>query len=71
MSSFMERLEGMADRASVGITADGRSLSSGYLHPRLWEALRLELQTRYRRATGETMAVIAIENNPTEGKADA
>ncbi len=31
------------------------------LEPRLWEALRLELQRRFRRSTGEPMAVITID----------
>ena len=34
------------------------------LEPRLWEALRIELQRRYRLATGETTAVLTVTTEP-------
>ncbi len=34
------------------------------LDPRLWEALRLELQRRYRIATGEEHAILLVEESP-------
>lgn len=37
-----------------------------FLEPQLWEALRIELQRRFRRSTGETMAVLSIELTPAD-----
>lgn len=34
------------------------------LEPRLWEALRVELQRRYRLATGEATAVLTVATEP-------
>lgn len=41
-----------------------KGLLRNYLVPRNWERLRLELQDIYRKATGENMAVLSIDNNP-------
>lgn len=54
----------MGDEASVSSAAMPAWHHMERLEPRLWEALRLELQRRYRRATGEEFAVLTIVNNP-------
>lgn len=60
-----EHLQEMGDRASVMIAArPEHSWDGERLDPRLWEAFRLELQGRWRRATGEEMAVLDVRNNP-------
>ncbi|MDO9416978.1 hypothetical protein [Pararhizobium sp.] len=52
------------DQINVSIAAK-RNLSKGeFLQPRLWEDFRVHLQDTYRLATGETMAVLTIENHP-------
>lgn len=49
----------------VGIAAHGKNALTGgpvdRLPPHLWEQLRLELQRRYRNATGEEFAVLIVE----------
>lgn len=68
----------MADRADlkrvyegclVSIAAHGRDALTGgpvdRLPPHLWEALRLELQRRYRNATGEEFAVLVADHSPS------
>ena len=61
-------LERVLDGACVGKAAHGRNALTGgpvdRLPPRLWEALRLELQRRYRNATGEEFAVLIVEGEP-------
>jgi hypothetical protein len=65
-----EDIKRVGDDARVSIAANSdhhwdRSFASGeFLEPELWEALRLEMQRRYRRATGEELAVLTIVNNP-------
>lgn len=60
----LDELRSMGDDASVSIAAGPAWRQTGRLEPRLWEALRLELQDRYRRATGEEFAVLTVVNNP-------
>lgn len=61
-----EHIQRIGDEASVKLSADDDygTGSRDRLKPELWEALRLELQRRYRRATGEEFAVLTITNNP-------
>lgn len=60
----LNELSAMADDANVQIAA-----RPGYLHdgsrlkPRLWEALRVEMQRRLRRATGEPDAIVTFTFN--------
>lgn len=67
MSLTIEMLMEMADDAHVSMSMRGRNALTGgpvdRLPPRMWEALRLEMQARYRRATGEEFAVIVIHND--------
>jgi hypothetical protein len=62
------RRMGNEARISIAAGADHHwalSFERGeFLEPGLFEALRLELQRRYRRATGEEHAVLTIVNNP-------
>lgn len=61
----MEKLMEIGDDACVQIAARPTYLSGNErLEPRLWDALRLELQKRYRKATGEEFAVLIIDHNP-------
>jgi hypothetical protein len=61
-----EELKGTIEKACVNVAASHDCMWTGNrLDPRLWEALRIELQRRYRRSTGETMAVLTIDNSPT------
>jgi hypothetical protein len=61
-------LQRIVDDAHVGMSAHGRNALTGApverLPPRLWDALRIELQRRYRNATGEEFAVLAVETLP-------
>lgn len=70
MTITLERIREMGDEASVHIAAGPRYLhTGGVLEPRLWEALRLEMQSRLRLATGEQFAIVHFEMNPiTEGR---
>lgn len=62
MTLTMEKLVEISDNASVQNAAGPSYLSNGNrLEPRLWEALRVEMQSRLRRATGEPHAVIRFE----------
>jgi hypothetical protein len=52
----------IGNQANVSVAAGHDAYWSGpLLEPRLWEDLRLELQRRFRRSTGETMAVLTID----------
>lgn len=52
----------VVDQACVSNAAGPDYLWPGSpLEPRLWEALRIEMQSRYRRSTGETMAVLRVD----------
>lgn len=66
----LERLMEMGDKAHVNMSIYGKNALTGgpvdRLPPRLWEALRLELQDRYRLATGEEFAVLIIEGDGHE-----
>lgn len=60
-----DELREQFDAISVSYWANANSSrsprqQSDKLEPRLWEALRIELQRRYRLATGETTAVLTI-----------
>jgi hypothetical protein len=58
-------LQRIGDAASVSIAAGPDYLWSGNrLDPRLWEALRAEMQRRFRRSTGEELAVLTVEITP-------
>lgn len=49
----------IGDRASVQIAAGHDCRWQGdFLEPRLWEDLRLEMQRRLRRSTGEQFAIV-------------
>lgn len=55
-------LKCVVDNACVSNAAGPDYLWPGFLlEPRLWDALRIELQSRYRRSTGETMAVLSVQ----------
>ncbi|KAA3510131.1 hypothetical protein [Agrobacterium rosae] len=55
-------LKCVVDNACVSNAAGPDYLWPGFLlDPRLWEALRIELQSRYRRSTGEAMAVLTVQ----------
>lgn len=43
-------------------------VTQGLLQPSLWERLRQRMQRNYRAVTGETMAVVSIDHNPTDRK---
>lgn len=59
------------DDALVSFGAGQHKLRDGeYLPPRLWEALRLELQRRYRLATGEEQAVLRVEQETDAQRED-
>ena len=60
----VDDLRSMADDANVSIAAGESWRQNGRLEPRLWEALRIEFQSRYRLATGEEIAVLTIVKNP-------
>lgn len=68
-----EDFQRIGDNAHVGMAAHGKNALTGgpvdRLPPRLWEALRLELQRRYRNATGEEFAVLAVESHRGEQQA--
>lgn len=53
--------EGAAVSNAAGHDCLWRGVS---LDPALWEALRIEMQRRYRRSTGEIQAVLTIELTP-------
>lgn len=58
-----EEIKRIGDECAVHIAAAGEPFESGKrLEPLLWEDLRLEMQRRYRRATGEEFAVVVIQN---------
>lgn len=60
------------ENACVSLAVDGRlsRLSESRprrLEPNLWEALRVELQRRWREATGEEHAILTVED-PTHDR---
>lgn len=60
----LDELAALGDDAEVQIAARPRYLHDGSrLKPRLWEALRVEMQRRLRRATGEPDAVVTFSFN--------
>ena len=60
-----EAMQQMADDANVNIALRPDFAWKGErLDPRLWEALRIEMQSRYRRSTGEEFAIIVIRLTP-------
>lgn len=63
-----EELKRIVENAQVdSAAAPDYRWQGDLLHPRLWEALRTELQRRYRRSTGEPHAVLTVdltEGNP-------
>jgi len=68
MSSLsLEHLQQIVKSAHVKQCADGKrtNIVTGdpieRLPPALWEELRIVMQERYRRATGETMAILTVE----------
>lgn len=60
------RIQRIGNECAVKLSADDDEVNMGRdrLKPELWEALRLEMQRRYRRATGKEFAVLTIVNNP-------
>lgn len=61
MGSYLaERL----DEINVSMAVRGKL--DEFLEPRLWEELRVRLQELYRKATGEPMAVLAVEDAPRQ-----
>jgi hypothetical protein len=62
MTLTIEKLVEMGENASVQIAAGPSYRQTGKrLEPRLWEDLRVEMQRRLRRATGEPHAVVSFE----------
>ena len=66
MPAIRKRLRPSYENAVVAIAADGRlwrldETPPRRLEPHLWEALRLEMQRRWREATGEEHAVLTVE----------
>lgn len=63
-----EDFKRIVDAALVGVAAHGKNALTGgpvnRLPPRLWEDLRVELQRRYRNATGEEFATLVVEPTP-------
>ncbi len=63
-------LQDQLDDAHVELARRPEGLRGGVdvkpLPPRLWESLRLLLQTEYRRATGEETATLRVELTPPE-----
>lgn len=57
---IQRRLDGIA----VSLAMRGHLDEGAYLKPALWEELRTQLQAIYRRATGENLAVLSVENSP-------
>lgn len=54
--------EKAGDRAAVLCAIDPFQVREpANLHPKNWEPLRIELQKIWRRATGETQAVLIVE----------
>ena len=57
------------DDAHVSMSAHGKNALTGgpvdRLPPRLWNQLRIELQRRYRNATGEDQAILSVEREVT------
>lgn len=43
-----------------------KGMIAKYLPPSKWEDLRIRLQDIYRQATGEPMAVLTVENAPSD-----
>jgi hypothetical protein len=65
----LEHLRPSYEQACVSIAADGRLWRLGEtpprrLEPHLWEALRVEMQRRWREATGEEHATLSV-GDPT------
>ncbi|KAA3518872.1 hypothetical protein GOZ96_05010 [Agrobacterium vitis] len=57
----------MGDEATVKIAADRDfGQRTKHLEPRLWEALRLEMQYRLRKATGEPDAIVTFQFGPVD-----
>ena len=60
-----DELTRVYEKCLVSSAAHGKNALTGgpidRLPPHLWEPLRLELQRRYRNATGEEFAVLAVE----------
>lgn len=56
------------ESARVSLAANGKlsMLSGQRLDPYLWEALRVEMQRRWREATGEEHAILTV-NGATDG----
>lgn len=67
MTLTMQKLMEMGTDASVQIAAGPFYLWTGdVLEPHLWEALRIEMQKRLRRATGEPYAIVTFEMSPRD-----
>ena len=59
-----DECQALADAAAVQMAARPyHSWDKQRLEPHLWEALRIELQARYRRATGEEFATLIVQEN--------
>ncbi|WAP67199.1 hypothetical protein [Jiella pelagia] len=55
-----KELQESLDDNAARLAVNGLLKPGHYLPPRLWELLRRRLQDVYRRATGETEAVLAV-----------
>ncbi|MBD9540153.1 hypothetical protein IB276_11880 [Ensifer sp. ENS04] len=52
----------------IQVSMASRGQLDEFLEPRLWEELRVRLQELYRKATGEPMAVLAVEDAPRQAE---
>lgn len=61
-----EHLRPIYENAAVSLAASGKYRSNrrpdDRLPPHLWEALRVEMQRRWREATGEEHAILKIKD---------
>ena len=62
----MSDLTAKLEQIQVSLATKGKL--DEFLAPRLWEALRVNLQSLYRQATGETMAVLVVEADAIAAK---
>ncbi|ANK73771.1 hypothetical protein FA04_14765 [Ensifer adhaerens] len=61
MSDILSEYADIIKGAQIGCAIRGHMDEGEYLDPALWEELRLRLQSIYRRATGEPMAVLSVD----------
>ena len=65
-TTLIKRLRPSYESACVGLAASGKLAGLEQpprrLEPHLWEALRVEMQRRWREATGEEHAILKVED---------